>query len=152
MVTVIVSYFTWCEWTLKSTWNQNLQFILVALLVLRWTINLCKLIHWKNIVLVIFNQNVIICFCSGMAFLLWWPQFDRLGRKSLTLPLQLLDCCEWKMSAKIKPHPLFNIPFQLEMSPYWNEVSSNFLLMQTLIEKTSDAREVNTYWINMYCW
>ncbi len=53
-----------------------------------------------------------------MAFLLWWRQFDGLGRISLNTPLRPLGCYEWeteRRSAKIKPCPLFNIPFLLEI-------------------------------------
>lgn len=72
---------------------------------------------------------VIPSFCSGMAFLLY---FDSFFRKSLTTPLQLSDNRKWKMSAKLKPCPLFNILFQLEVSMYLN---SAVQLRWTLIER-----------------
>ncbi len=38
----------------------------------------------KNVsAIVIFYQNLNICFCSGMAFSLWWCQFEGLGRNLL---------------------------------------------------------------------
>ncbi len=67
--------------------GMKFKWTLFTLLML--TINPCKLIRWKTLfVFVIFNQNLNIYFRSGMAFLLWWRQFDDLARISLNTPLQ----------------------------------------------------------------
>ncbi len=77
---------------LKSALKQNWLFTLLLHIVLMWTNNLYKLIRSKQLfVLVIFNQNLNIYFRSGMTFILWWRQFDCLGRTSLNTPLN-----EWE--------------------------------------------------------
>ncbi len=123
---LISAYYKWLQVTLNPSSTPGHFRALKVLTKSKWTIYLVsthclevnnpwKLIHRFCIffVLVIFNQNLNICFHSGMAFLLRWCQFDGRGRTSLTTGLAMTET--ERRSTKIKPRPLFNIPFQLEI-------------------------------------